>query len=128
MPGKVGSFKATATQTMLDDQKALVHFQPLDSTGAPTSLPTGGALVFALSDATATLVPPPADPTTGIVDPLAIYVVGVKKTAGTPTLTGTFTNADGTTATGGVAFTITIDPAELDVSSLGVTVDPPVSQ
>src|SRR5271166_4136890 len=39
----VKSLAAAVTQTMLDDQKALVHFQPLDSTGAPTSLPTGGA-------------------------------------------------------------------------------------
>jgi hypothetical protein len=128
MAGKVGSFKATVAQTMLDDQKALCHFQPLDSTGAPTSLPTGGALTFALSDATATLAPAPADPTTGVVDPLATFVVGVKKTAGTPTLTATFTNTDGTVATGGVSFTITVDPLELDVSSLGVTVDPPVAQ
>ena len=119
----VKSLGAAISVTMLDDQKALMHIQPLDANGNPTSLPTDSAVpTYAASDATVTL-----DPT---VDPtgLSCEVIGVKKTAGTPTVTASFTNLDGTVATGSVAFTITLDPKELDVASLGVTVDTPVAQ
>jgi hypothetical protein len=116
----VKSFGTAATQTMLDDQHALMHAAPLDSTGAPTSLPTGGVPTYASSDATVTLVP--------AADGLSCDVRGVKGTIGTPTVTVSFTNADGTIATGTAAFTITKDPAELDVGSFAVTVDPPTAQ
>ena len=120
---KVHSLGATIAATMLDDQKALMHIQPLDVNGNPMALnPAQPVPTYASSDATVTL-----DPT---VDPtgLSCEVLGVKGTAGTPTVTASYTNADGSVATGACNFTITIDPAELDVASMGVTVDPPVAQ
>jgi polyisoprenoid-binding protein YceI len=119
----VKSLGAAIAVTMLDDQKALMHVMPLDASGNPTSLPTGSKPpVYTASDATVTL-----DPTVDATG-LSCEVIGVKTKAGTPTVTATFTNLDGTTAVGSAAFTITIDPLELDVSSLGVTVDTPVAQ
>jgi polyisoprenoid-binding protein YceI len=109
--------------TMLDDQKTVMHISPVDSDGNPTSLPSGSTPpTYAASDATVTL-----DPT---IDPtgLSCAIIGVKKTAGTPTVTASFTNADGTVATGSLALTITLDPAELDVTSFAVTADPAVAQ
>lgn len=107
--------------TMLDDQKTTMHITPLDAAGNPTSLPTGAAVpTYASSDATVTLSP--------AADGLSCGIAGVKGTAGTPTVTASFTNLDNTVATGSAAFTITIDPLELDISSLQVSVDTPVAQ
>ena len=124
----VHKLAAVVTQSMLDDQKTIVHWSAQDSTGAATSFPTGAVISNAITppDPSATL-----DTTT---DPtgMNVGVIGVKKSAGgtggTPHVVGTFTNADGSVATGEVDFTITIDPLELDVASLGATVDPPVAQ
>lgn len=114
---------AAANTTMLDDQKALMHIQPLDDTGAPIALPPGQPVpVYTTSDPSVTL-DPSQDPTG-----LSCWVLGVHGTAGTPTVTATYTNADGSVATGTAPFTITVDPKELDVADLGVTVDSPVSQ
>lgn len=113
---------AAVTVTMLDDQKALMHVQPLDANGQPTSLPTGSKPPVYTVDANATL-----DPTVDATG-LSCEVLGIKGMAGAANVTATFTNLDGTTATGAAAFTISIDPKELDVSSLGVTVDTPVAQ
>jgi hypothetical protein len=123
MAGKVGSLAAAAvTVTMLDDQKALMHVQPLDTNGNPTSLPTGSKPPVYTVDANATL-----DPSVDLTG-LSCEVLGIKGTAGVANVTATFTNLDGTTATGSAQFTVSIDPKELDVGSLGVTVDTPISQ
>lgn len=121
---KVASLAAAVVSvTMLDDQKALMHVTPLDKDGKPTSLPTGSVPpVYTSSDATVTL-DPSVDPTG-----LSCMVLGVKGTPGNPTVTATFTNLDGSTASGSANFTVTIDPAELDVASLGVTVDTPIAE
>jgi len=107
---------------MMDDQKALVHVAP------DKPLPAGGVLSWSSSDATAKV-----DPTVGIdgspsTDPLAAVVFGVHGIAGDPSITASFTNADGTVATGVAPFHIVVDPAELDVTDLSVTVDTPVKQ
>lgn len=120
---KVHSLGATIAVTMLDDQKTVMHISPLDSSGAVIALnPAQPVPTYAVSDATATI-----DPT---IDPtgLSCGVAGVHGTAGTPSVTATYTNADGSVATGVASFTITVDPAELDVADLAVTVDTPVAQ
>jgi hypothetical protein len=108
---------------MMDDQKALVHVAP------DKPLPAGGVLSWVSSDPSSATV----DPTVGIdgtpsTDPLAAVVFGVHGVAGDPSITASFTNADGTVASGVAPFHIVIDPAELDVSDLAVTVDTPVKQ
>lgn len=125
MPNPVHSFKATVSQSMLDDQKALMTAQPLDSAGNPTSIPSGAAVpVWSVAPGTALKVAVPStDPTA-----LTCEATGVKTVAGTETVTISFTNADNSVATGEVVFTMTIDPAELDVTSFGITVSAPVSQ
>jgi hypothetical protein len=121
----VNSLGATVTQTMLDDQKTVMHITPLHADNTPGVLnPAQPVPTYAVSgDATVTI-----DPT---IDPtgMSCAVIGVKGTvSGNPTVTASYTNADGTVATGAVVFTITQDPAELDVTSFDVTVDTPVAQ
>lgn len=116
----VKSLGVTVTQTMLDDQKTVMHITP-----QPVALdPSQPVPTYAVSgDATVTI-----DPT---IDPtgLSCAVIGVKGTVtGNPTVTASYTNKDGSVATGAAVFTITQDPAELDVSSFDVTVDTPVAQ
>ena len=121
----VHSLGATVTQTMLDDQKTVMHISPIhaDNTAAVLD-PAQPVPVYTVSgDATVTL-DPSIDPTG-----LSCAVIGVKgTTAGNPTVTASYTNADGTVATGAAVFTITQDPGELDVTSFDVTVDTPVAQ
>lgn len=112
------------SQPMMDDQKTVIHWQALEADGSAGAFPTGASVVNAVDNpALATL--------DGSVDASGINVgvVGVKKSAGgVVKVTGTYTNPDGTTAVGEVDLTISIDPAELDIASLGATVDPPVAQ
>jgi hypothetical protein len=62
------------------------------------------------------------DPT---VDPTGATCgwTSVKGQAGVTTVTISGTNADGTTATGDIVITTSIDPAEQDVASFGPTLD-----
>lgn len=121
----IAKLGTTATQPMLDDQKTVVHVAPLDANGNPSAFPTGSKPTVYTVDNTALVTLDPTIDATGA----SCAVIGVKKSAGgTATVTATFTNADGTTAVGTAVFTISIDPAELDVASLAVTVDSPTAQ
>lgn len=131
--GNVHSFKGVPPGpfNMQDDQKTAVHLAPENSQGQPTALATGTAVAWSLTDST---TPPPATLATidNSADPSGLnpVVVGAKGFPGNVTITGTYSNADGTAATPVVIgpFAITVDPAELDVSQFNVTVDPPVAQ
>lgn len=116
---------AAVAQTMLDDQMALVHWQPLEADGVtPGAIPTGSAApVTSASPGTAVTVDNTVDPTG-----LSANVKGIKGQKGDEVISVSFVNADGTTARGQVTITITPDPAELDVSSFGATVDSPIPQ
>ena len=121
--GKVAKLaSAPVAFTMLDDQKTVMHVTPLDVDGNPTSLPTGSAPPVYTADDPSSITLNPAP------DGLSCQLNGVKGKAGTPHITATFTNLDGSTATGEADATITLDPAELDVTSLGVSVDAPTAQ
>lgn len=110
--------------TMLDDQKTTMHISPVDSDGNPTSLPSGSAApTYAVTGDPIVTLDTTTDPTG-----LSAGIIGVKKAAGTATVTASFTNADGTVATGSAVVTTTVDPAELDVTSFAVTVDPATAQ
>jgi hypothetical protein len=123
MAGKVAAL-AVGAVTMLDDQKTVMHINPKDSDGNPTSLPTGSAPpTYAVDNAALVTLDTTTDPTG-----LSAGVVGVKKQAGVATITDSFTNADGTVATGTGTVTTTVDPKELDVSGFDVSFDTPVAQ
>ena len=120
----VAKLGVAAPQPMLDDQKTAMHVSPLATDGTPSAFPVAPSasnMTYTVDDPTSVTITPSADF-------LSCACVGVKGKAGTPTVTGTYTNPDGSTAVGSGQLTITIDPAELDVSSLGVTFDPPVAQ
>lgn len=115
---------AASPQTMLDDQMALMHVTPQDSNGNPTSLPTGAAVpTYSAAPGTAVTLDPSVDATG-----LSCNVKGIKGQAGVEVVTVSFTNPDGTIATGTAQFTQSIDPAALDIAGFGVTVDTPVAQ
>lgn len=125
--GKMGAVKSlgnSVTQAMLDDQKDTMSIQPINSAGNPTSLPTGSA------PPTYAAVPGTAVTLTPAADGLSCVVTGVKGTVGPATeiVTASFKNADGSVATGQATYTITQDPAELDVTSFNVTTSTPVAQ
>ena len=121
---KIRSLGAAVEQAMLDDQKATMTITPLDANGQNSAIPTGAAVpTYAASPGTAVTLDPTVDPTG-----LSCLVKGVKGLAGDEVVTASFTNADGTVATGTATFHQTIDPAELDVASLGVSVSTPVAQ
>jgi hypothetical protein len=124
--GKMGTVKSlgnAVTQAMLDDQESTMSIQPINSAGNPTALPTGS------TPPTYAAVPGTAVTLTPAADGLSCLVVGVKGTvSATEVVTASFTNADGTVATGQATFTITQDPAELDVASFNVTTSTPVAQ
>ena len=127
-PKPITKLGTSVTVPMLDDQKALMHVAPLDAEGNPSAFPTGSAPpVYTVDNGALVTLDPTVDPTG-----LSCEVIGVKElggaSSGVATVTATFTNADGTTAVGTAVFNMTVDPAELDVTSLDVAVDTPVSQ
>lgn len=127
----VHTLAAAPLTAMMDDQKTTVHWTPLAADGTKLPLPAGASIANSISDATATIISGvTAGPSggAGTPDPLAVAVVGVKGTAGDPTVMGSLTNPDGSVATGTAPFHITIDPAELKVADLGAAVDVPVAQ
>ena len=119
----VKSLGNAVTQAMLDDQKDTMSIQPINSAGQPTALPTGSTPpTYSASPGTAVTLTPAADG-------LSCVVTGVKGTvSATEVVTASFKNADGSVATGQATYTITQDPAELDVASFAVTTDTPVAQ
>ncbi len=121
----VAKLGVAAPQPMLDDQKTTMHVAPLAADGSASAFPTGSTSAtnpaYVADDPSSVTLTPAADG-------LSCACVGVKGKAGTPTITATYTNPDGSKASGSGQLTITIDPAELDVSSLGVSFDPPVAQ
>jgi hypothetical protein len=122
----VKSFAAAApiSQPMLDDQMALVHWLPLEADGTPGAIPSGvAAPVTTVAPGTAVTLDGSADPSG-----LSVNVKGIKGQAGTEVVTVTYTNADGSVATGSVTFEQTLDPAELDVAGFSATIDTPVAQ
>lgn len=120
MPKK---FADSVPVSMLDDQKALMHAQPLDASGNIVALPAGAIPSYSVDNTALLTLDPSVDPTG-----LSCEVLGIKGAAGTATVTVSLTNADGTVATGSAVFTTTLDPAELDVASMGISVDAPVHQ
>ena len=61
-------------------------------------------------------------------DSLSCDILGVHGQTSSAVVKAVFTNADGTTAEDDIQMTVTIDPIENDVSSLGGTVSTPVAQ
>jgi len=119
---------AAALTPMLDDQKTTVHVSPLEA-GKPVPLPAGMTVTWVSSDTTLATVDPSVDITGApSTDPLAAVVFGVHGATGDPIITASVTNPDGTPASGTAPFHITVDPAELDITDLAVTVDTPVKQ
>ncbi len=123
MAGNVKKLGDSLPFTMLDDQKTVMHIAPQDSSGNPTSLPAGAVPTYAITGDPSVTLDTTTDPTG-----LSAGVIGVKKAAGTATVTASFSNADGTVATGSLVVTTTVDPLELDVASFAVTADPAVAQ
>ena len=110
-------FKVSAAdQPMLDDQKTVVHATPVGNLNGKvptwTAVPGTAVVIDASGDATG----------------LTCAVAGRHGVAGDEVVTISVTNDDNTVGTGAVTFHMTIDPAELDVTSFDVTVDPPVAQ
>ena len=121
---KVHSLGATITHSMLDDQKALMHVQPKDANGNNINLDPAQPVPSYASDNTALgTVDASVDPTG-----LSAMIVGVKGQAGSFNVTATYMNADGSVATGIVNETTTLDPNELKVADLAVTVDAAIAQ
>ena len=119
---------AAALTAMLDDQKTTVHVSPLEA-GKPVPLPAGMTVTWVSSDTTLATVDPSVDITGApSTDPLAAVVFGVHGATGDPIITASVTNPDSTVASGTAPFHITVDPAELDITDLAVTVDVPVKQ
>jgi hypothetical protein len=120
---KIHSFASVAA-SMLDTQKALMHALPLQADGVtPAALPAGGVPSWTLDATTFATIDPTVDPTG-----LSCEIIGVKGSPGVATATVSFTNADGSVASGTVVMTITKNPAEIDVASFGTVVDAPVNQ
>lgn len=122
MPNKIHAFASAPTTPMMDTQKAVVHANPLNADGSAFvgPLPGGGVPSYSASDASVTLQP--------AADGMTCDALGVKGVAGTPTVLISFTNPDGTVATGSAPFIITVNAPPVDVADFGVTVDPPVAQ
>jgi hypothetical protein len=123
MPGKVSSLGNAISLTMLDDQMVTLTAAPVDDNGNPISLPSGGVPTWATSPGTAGTVSAAADPTG-----LTAVFSGIKGQAGAETVTVSFTNTDGTVATGTANITTTIDPLEFDIGSFNVTAGTPGPQ
>lgn len=126
MPAKFAA--VVVSQPMMDDQKTVIHWLPQEADGTPGAIPPGAtAPVTAIAPGTALQLDPAFTP-----DPtgLNVGVQGLKGKgqSGTEKVTVSFTNADGSVATGEVDFPMTTDPAELDVAGFGAIVDTPVSQ
>jgi len=113
----VKGFKvSTADQPMLDDQKTVVHAAPVGNLNGKVPTWTAAPDGILTHDES-------GDPAG-----LTSAVAGVKGQSGDVALTVSVTNDDGSVGSGTVTFHMTIDPAELDVTSFDVTVDPPVAQ
>jgi hypothetical protein len=123
MAGNVKSLGTPFSQSMLDDQQAVMTASPLEADGTPGAFATGVLPVWTVSPGTALTLDTTTDPTE-----VTAIAKGIHGQAGTETVTVTYTNPDGTVATGGGTFTMTVDPAELDVSSINVTVGTPTAQ
>jgi hypothetical protein len=114
---KVHSFKSGAG-TLLDDDKGVIHANPLMADGVtPAAL---GTMIpaYAADVSTFGTLDPTVDPTGATCG-----WTSVKGQAGVTTVTISGTNADGTTATGDIVITTSLDPAEADVASFGPTLD-----
>ena len=120
---KVASFGVAANQPMLDDQQAVATAQPLDASGNDISLPAGAVPTWSISPGTAATLGTP-DPTG-----LTVPVIGVLHgTPGSETVTVSYTNSDGSIATGSIVYIMTDDPVEGDVGAFGVSSSTPVAQ
>lgn len=119
----VASLGAAFSQSMLDDQQAVMTAAPLEADGSPGAFASGVLPVWTVSPGTALTLDTTTDPSE-----VTAIAKGIHGQAGTETVTVTYTNPDGAVATGGGSFTMTIDPAELDVSSINVTVGTPTAQ
>jgi hypothetical protein len=115
---KVHSF-ASGAGTLLDDNNALIHANPLQADGVtPATVPAGIVPTYVADVATFGTLDPTVDATG-----LTCGWKGIKGQAGVTTVTVSMTNADGTVATGSIVITTSIDPAEQDVGSFGPTLD-----
>lgn len=127
MDSNVHSLKAVVAPPMMDDQAALVHWSPVKADGTAGTFPNGATLTYA-SDNTAngTAVPNTGQVQGTTADPFSVYGVGVRGVAGSFNVTASYSNPDGSVATGSASFTTTLDPAELNAASLNATVDAPI--
>lgn len=103
-------------QAMLDTQKALVHATPIGT------LPPGAVPTWSADNSVVTL--------DSSVDPsgLSVMVLGVHGSAGDAIVTVSYTNPDGSVATGSATFHMSLDPAESDVTGFDIVIDPPEHQ
>jgi len=126
MAGKVVSLGAPGTQAMLDDQKNVMSIAPVNSQGLPTSLASGVVPTYTVAPGTFVKLGTPA------ADGLSIPVSGIPGSASAgpsvDVVTASYTNPDGSIATATDTYTITDDPAELDVAGFTVTNSTPVAQ
>lgn len=119
----IAKIATNLSQNMFDDQTATYTPSPTNSQGAAEAFATGTAPVYTAAPGTAVTLVPATDGSGSLV------VNGVAGQAGVETITGTYTNPDGTAADPvTLTFTQSVDPTETDVVTLGGSISTPVPQ
>jgi len=120
--GKLGAATSLA-QNMFDDQTSTYTPAPTNAQGVAEAFATGTAPVYTAAPGTAVTLTPATDGSGSVA------VTGVTGQAGVEVITGNYTNPDGTVADPvTLTFTISVDPAEADVKTLGGSISTPVAK
>ena len=112
--------------SVLDDAPAeMMVLAPVDGSGDATQLnPQQPVPSYSVTPGTAVKLRSPNPDATGLTQAFDM----VKGQAAIETITGTYTNADGTVVTAVGTVTVTLDPAELDVGGFNVSFVPLASK
>lgn len=103
-----------------DDQTATYTPDPTNAQGVKEAFATGTAPVYVAVPGTAVALVPATDGSGSLV------MNGVTGQAGVEVITGNYTNPDGTPADPvTITLTMSVDPAEADVATLGGTISTP---